>query len=172
MADLSDAEIAELQNNKSFVDRLMADPATRPLVLQAAKKMSPNTYIPEIDAAKPLVDRIAKLESVIVGMHNKNQSDKNQATIAGARDRLRSEGWTTEGIGAVEKLMVERNIPDYDAAAALYEKMHPQTADVVPSYAGERWTLPNDKNLMADPDGWGDTEMANALRDFRSGRVS
>ena len=64
--------------------------------------------------------------------------DMERRWLAG-RATLRDDGYTQEGIDAVEQLMEKRGIADHEAARALHEKLNPPPEPVVTG--GTRWNF-------------------------------
>ena len=56
------AEARRKMGHKVILDKLGANPATRTQVLQLLKQLDPRVVIPELDAAKPINDKLAVLE--------------------------------------------------------------------------------------------------------------
>ena len=79
---------------------------------------------------------------------------------------MRSEGWTNDGLAAVEKLAEERGNFDLEAMAALHLKMNPPPAPAEPNGMGS-WGFfdgaddeSSDKFVKAMLDSGGDDEGA------------
>jgi hypothetical protein len=128
----------ELANMGKLYATLVNDPQTREVTLRATKKVSPKTAIPEIDvldrvgqAVKPHIDRVTNLEQKLL------QKDV-EAKIEAKRSDLREMGHSKSEIDAIEKLMVEKQIPDHKTAAEFYSMQSKQTT---PTPAN--WTNPN-----------------------------
>lgn len=129
------AQHAELQ-------RMLNDPKTRPEFLKLYKQVFPNVAIPEIDARGAVESKIDDLKKLI---------DEDKAARAKERDEVevnRRKGefskWQSEGrlllakrgvpeksIEAVEKLMTDRGLNDYEAAFALFRDTQPADEPVV-----------------------------------------
>lgn len=145
-------ELHQARPSKQVLDKLGADPAARRQVLELFKKVNPNAVIPEIDAAKPVMDEIAATRAELAEMKKAAAAEKAEdqrllrerrvkGTIDEGRDRRRAEGWTDEGISDLEKFMQDRDLADYDAAAALYEKTQPVEEPILPSNYGRSWDM-------------------------------
>jgi len=75
----------------------------------------------------------------------------------------------------VKRLMVDRSIPDPEAAAALFERLNPTPVQTRSSWEPDRWNLESDAvdhdvaGLFANPDKWEDAMIGKILIDERSG---
>ena len=145
--DVDESELASLRTVDGILKGMLANPASRKLVLQARKIQDPNAAIPEIDAAVPVR---AEMEEIRKMLADREAKDAAREAALVERDRvasfekswnkqkstLRSQGWQTEGIERVESFAQERGLPDLEAAAALYEKQNPPPPPVQPSGSG------------------------------------
>lgn len=155
-------QAADSLPSKQLLDKLGANPKTRAQVLALMKEVNPNLVIPELDAAKPVLDKVAALEEKLAAKEKAEaekeakaaeaaQKSEIEKTIKGGRKKLSEAGWTKEGIEGVEKLMQERGLADYEAAAALFEKENPKEESTVPSNFTKSWDLfeaPADNELI------------------------
>ena len=137
--------LANQQLTKLFGD-MLANPETRKQVLEAKKKIRPNEPIPELDAAQPLQGELAKIREELAADRKARADEKAAADTASKtkaftdnwnsqRSRLKNnEGWFDEDLDKVEKLAQDRGIPDFEAAAALYERLNPPSTPLDPTY--------------------------------------
>jgi len=128
---------AERDNLAALAKQLAENPKTRQTFLRLTKAANPDTVIPELDvvdaithAKKPLEDKLAKMEAAQLE-REVNERIRNQ------RAELREQGHTKEEIDAIEKLMVERQIPNHKTAADFF-KLERQVAAPTPA----NYTLP------------------------------
>lgn len=165
----------------------------RQKLLELIKEEYPNANIPEIDAARPLLDETRQTREELAAL-KKQMADDKVADAEKARERelsgfveknratLRSQGWLPEGIEKVEKLMTERGLTDYEAAAALVERMEPKDEPVLPNYdrswnftAPDRETEAEDhKMLVSGVNGarrWQGKQIQNFFKEKREGRL-
>lgn len=145
-------ELQTARPSKALLDKLGSNAGTRRKVLELYKQVDPNVVIPEIDAASPILDEVKQTRDAMAAMQKKlDDRDAAEAralreravqdSITAGHDKLRSAGWTDEGITNVEKLMQERSLTDYEAAAALYERAQPKDEPILPSDFGRSWDL-------------------------------
>lgn len=167
--DPVDLELAALSK------RLATNPKTRTEYLRLLKKENPDQVIPELEVedriaafAKPHIERVEKMSLELL---KRDTQDKIEAK----RRKLRDEGYTQQDIDAIEKLMVEKQIPAHDTAAEHF-KMSKQLATPTPSALSRTGvnTLPIDKKLVKEAGGirnWSRIEAHKAVDDIKAGRV-
>lgn len=150
--DRLQAELNSAVPSKKVLDKLGANPKTRARLLALMKEDNPELAIPEIDAAQPVLDRVEALnkrmddeEKARAEAATKAKDEETARTAKGqieaGRSWLRKQGYQDEGIEKVEKLMQDRGIPDYEAAALLFERTQPKDELIVPSNMGRSWGL-------------------------------
>lgn len=142
--------------SKKLLDKIGSNPKTRMNLLKLWKEVEPETTIPEIDAATPHLEALEGVKKELADFRKALEDEKTEAKkkqtleeidnqIAKGRKRLKDQGFTQEGVEAVEKLMQDRSISDYDAAAALWEKENPKEEPITPTNYGEaQWNLLSD----------------------------
>lgn len=158
--EVDETEYAASQQVVRIFSEMLANPDARKKVLEAKKTVRPNEAIPEIDAAKPgfeAIDRLSKDFSDFRAELAKEKADREaaektakfQSEWNASKEALKADGWLDDGIANIEKLAQERGIPDLEAAALLYRKLHPEPSPVEPSGYGRfaMFEMPSD----ADP---------------------
>jgi len=160
-------------------------------LLKVLKKQYPNLAIPEIDAATPVNEAVAAVEKKFndyvesVEKEKKEVSEKAREraahdTVAKGRTWLRGQGCDDEGLVAVEKIMQDRNLPDYEAGFALFEKANPKPTPLPGgSFGGNSldWFKPADdapdhKLLVEDPVKFKNAEVAKFFQQKAEGRLN
>lgn len=187
--EIEESEFHDNQKLKETVGKMLKHPDARRLVLQAQKTIDPNANIPEIDAAKPVLDAVGAIQKEfadfrkeITDQRTKDEHDNRLTALKdrmeAGRSRLRQMGVTDEGLKGVEALMEERGIIDHDIAWTYFEKMNPSPTPV--ETAGHMFNLfeaPGDnadenmKKLLAtkgEDDLTLNKMIAGALTDVRS----
>lgn len=121
------AALAELSSS------LMADPKTRAGMLRLTKMANPGANIPEIDipdsiasAFRPQLDRLAHLEKQV------QERDAEDRVRKSRKDALAVSGISRDDLPAIEKLMVDKKIPDHKTAAEFYD-MQRKSAEPTPA---------------------------------------
>lgn len=151
LIEIDEGEYQRLRSNadalpsKALLDKLGANPKTRRAVLEMVKEINPAANIPELDAAAPVMAEVGTLKGELAELRKQLQAENDEratreregsttALIERERGKLRAQGYQDEGIAAVEKLMTERGLTDYEAAAALLERSRPADEVVLPNY--------------------------------------
>lgn len=149
---LLDREIKSAKPSKTLLDKLGANPKTRASLLRLMKENDPALAIPEIDAAQPVLDEIkalreereAEKKATREAEEKRAKEDQDRETaraIETGRALLQRKGYQKEGIEKVEELMKSRNLPDYEAAMALFERDQPKDRPAIPSNLNRSWEL-------------------------------
>ena len=181
--EIDEAELGQLRALGLVVQKLNGDQNAKKHLERALKVVDPNLRT-EDDVAetyagplreelgtirKTLEDRFGALEA----RETKQREDRAQLDLDTSFSNLRkTHGYTDDGVAAVQKIMVDRNIPDVEAAAALFERMNPPAAQEQPAYEPSHWNLESNavvdtEALFRDPDKWESKEIANTLTDMR-----
>jgi hypothetical protein len=127
------AERDSFAPSKALLDKLGSNPKTRGRVLELMKEANPDLVIPEIDAAKPFLDKLNSTQKELDDLKKQLADDakasderKRNAEVDGriesGRALLRKLGYNDDGIKGVEKVMQERGLADYEAAEAFFER--------------------------------------------------
>lgn len=185
MAEISDNELTTLRNAMSLLQGMNNDPKSRAHLEKAIKVVKPEVVTEEEQAermAKPFVEKFESatktLEERIAALDARDaaaaERDQERA-LDDSFSRLRKAGYTDDGLEKIKKLMVDRSIPDPEAAAALFDKQNPAPPADAPGFTPDHWNFQTDeskrdiKGLFADPEKWADKEAANVLNEIRLG---
>lgn len=164
------AQIEQGKNAKALLDKIGANPALRHKFLGLVKELNPNASIPEIDAAAPIMAEVQNAVKAVTELKadiEKERTERNkdadsrkwQSMVENGRKLLREDGYTDEGIEKIEKMMQERGMADYEAAAALWARLNPESGPVATTNFSNKWnfTTPADEKdndtteWLADP---------------------
>ena len=143
MAEIDDGELQELRNAQDLVRKLTTNPKSKRFFEKGVKEINPE-FQTEEDIAKPFVDpiqaRLDEIDKVVKTRFQKMDEDAIDSKISERFSELRKvHGYTDEGIDNVKKIMVERKIPDVDAAVALFEKQNKPKAEPLPGLTPSSW---------------------------------
>lgn len=141
--------------SKRLLDMLGKNPKHRAALLQMMKDANPEMAIPEIDAAKPVLDKVDALAKDFADYRKANEDEKTErdkkaresragSEVEQGRIKLRKAGYTPEGVEKIEKLMGERGLIDYEAAAALFDRQTPPDMPVLPTNFGRAMPMIDD----------------------------
>ena len=185
--DESDLKVA--RGAQSILDRLSKNPKTRAHLLSLVKADNPELAIPEIDVPVAIGTHVEeklkatneRVEKLVSSLEEKEATRQVEETVSKARRRLRKAGHSDESIEAIEKLMVDRGIADYDAAEALWERSQPAPEQAEPAggYNGREWGFARVDNddadhtlLLKNPQAFSDKMVRQFLADRKSGRAA
>lgn len=130
--------------SKKLLDALGNNPKTRAKALELIKEVLPNFSIPEVDVPKhatALIDEKMKVVTEKLEALEKKEKDAELSKsgkdiddlIAKGRKRLKEDGYSKEGVDGIEKLMQDRGLTDYEAAASLFDRLNPPDEPVTSS---------------------------------------
>lgn len=183
--EIDDAELATLQAGKKLLEQINGDPKTRSLLTKAIKAHYPNTRTDEdvaAEVAQPYIERVEGVATKLQEQLDALTAERTAAADARAKgdmssafDRLRQTyGYNDDGIDRIQKLMIERNIADPEAAAALHERLNPTPAQTRSSWEPDSWNLKEDAvdhdvaGLFSNPDLWADKRIGQILMEERT----
>ena len=143
--EVDELEFQNGQQTIAAVRKLMAHPKASLLIEEARKLVEPDAPTPRLDQHKQVNEPIEKLENEIKTLKKtledeKAENEKNSKLalladkVEKGNAKLKSEGWTTDGLKALDEFREKEGILDPIHAAAVYEKLHgAQVAPATPS---------------------------------------
>jgi hypothetical protein len=146
------AELTTSRSHRDWMNRVGGNPKTRRKLLELVREDNPSVAIPELDAAAPILSEVAEERKARQALEKRLDDEKLEretreraaaatSQIEREHERLRAQGWSTEGIAKIEAVMGERGLLDYEAGAALVEKQQPKEDALLPSNYGRNWDL-------------------------------
>lgn len=176
MPEISEEELTLLRSARGLLDQLMTSPKTKKNIQSLVKTLHPNVVTDEDQAAEVLGPVREEIEAL-----KKWKQDREDKDIEGQFDAkfkaLRGEGFTDDGIEKLKKLMVDRQIPDVEAAVALFERQNPAPKETPDALRSRGWAdIPQGsedtvKELMADESAWARKEAGKVFDEIRNGQV-
>jgi hypothetical protein len=167
--NLSDQEYQFLQSKRQvadFVESIYNDPNLTKEAKRLIKRKYPQLQIPDLDIEDRVERRIAEVERERSHAETSRREAEEQASWQDRRKKTQtSYGFTDEAMERLEKMMVEKNVGDYDVAASYLAAKEPK-----PSEAGfdtYRWNhekQPGFAEIAKDPEGWGRSEILKAIQ--------
>lgn len=185
MAEIDDAEYAQLTAARDLLVKMNGNPDSRRSLEAGLKVLNPTLETSDDVAARLAMPYMEKIEGLTKTIEDRFAADeaRRSADAEAAQERGLSDkfnyyksehNFTDEGIEAVKKLMVDRSIADPDAAVAYFQKLNPAPRQEATAWEPDSWNF--DTNavadtaaLMQDPDRWGDMEVSRTLADMRRG---
>lgn len=159
--------------------------------LKLYKEAYPDAVVPELDAAKPVMDEMSALRKEFtdfVESTKKKEEDQVKASRESAASRTVSDGrgWLRrdkklddEGVTAVEKVMQDLGVPNYEVAFNHWKASQPPDAQTFDTNYGGRnldWFKEDDRPdvqlLMKDPLAFRRKETGKVLQEIREGRLN
>ena len=142
--EVDETRLHNLTTIAQIADGLMKTPAARRKYLEAVKQVYPNVSIPEIDAARPVLEDVEKVKTAVFDEIKKLREDlqKDQEGRQVSAVKLKYEqgrqslidlGYTPEGVADVEKFMTDNGIMDWNIARKSIEYDNPRPAPARPS---------------------------------------
>ncbi len=157
-----DYSLEQLNGIVSLTEELTKNPETREQFLRLTKKVIPGTPIPEIDAKDQIVKALNDEREARKKLEEKIQEREILDKIEKERSFIKNKySLSDEDVSAVENLMVEKNIPNFQTGAEFFT-MSRKTAESTASPVFER-----KKMDLPGGDIWGKGIFNNgALRDI------
>jgi hypothetical protein len=194
VVEVDEAEYNQMVALRTVAGKIVANPAARRQLEQAHKLVDPNAATPLLDQERlqnePLTALKTEMQARIDALQKERDDEKREnalSAIAGRQTadfaKLRKEGYTDEGIAAVQKLMEDEGITKVSNAVAIFERNNPPQMPSTPQggMTGTSWGFADvnadtDKMIQELIGSKGNNEAvtdrmaAAALQDFRSRR--
>jgi hypothetical protein len=188
MPQISEEDFATLVRARDFLQEAATKPETRRAFEKMAKALRPDIQTTEdlaAEAAAPYLDEMKasqkRMDDWIEEQRAKEKAAEDAAADRKLNDafgRLQADGYTAEGLEKIKKMMMDRNIPDPEAAAALFDKMNPKPMEGVSSWEPDHWDFEANavdrdvKGLFSNPDKWADREVYSVLAEMRGQKAT
>jgi hypothetical protein len=144
MTTLEELTPNQIMQLAGMTHQLANDPATRADYLRLVKKRNPNVPIPEIDAVDHVNGQIDALKADNEKLRQERQEEKLVAAIEKKRASvIAKHKLTDDQMTEIEKLMVEKHLPDYDTAAEFFTMQNKVAAPTPSSIANPDWKMPD-----------------------------
>lgn len=145
--EIDEVELLRLRKQDATVHALLANPKAKRKIFEAYKEHDPNARIPELEieeaARAPVVELQKQVQTLTKKIEDDEAERKKNASLTAlngniekGKAKLRKDGWTDEGLAALDKVMEERGILDVEVAAAFYEKQNPPATPATPRGVG------------------------------------
>lgn len=167
---LSDEEYAYLQARRQvadFTESIYNDPALTREAKALIKKKYPNLQIPDYDIETKVEARFDNERKQREEREAKARKEAEDEDFKKRRKSTQEQyGFTDDAMGRLEKLMVDRNIGDYEVAASYMASKEPTAAGSA-DYDSTRWHHEKQDgfaDIAKDPEAWGRNQIMTALR--------
>lgn len=165
---IPDEEYNFLQGRRQiadFVESIYADPALSREAKALIKKKYPNLQIPDYDIETKVEQQLAEDRKQREDAEAAKRAEQEQERFQNLRKKTQEEyGFTDEAMTDLEKMMVERNVGDYEVAAKYMASKQPRPSEA--TFNDARWNhskAPGFKEIAQDPEEWGRSEILKAL---------
>lgn len=186
------SELAPTAQAAAAWQKIVSGAETRGDALRLFKKAFPDIPVPEIDARAPVDDAIAALRKEFDDYKEGVQKERDEAkkareesaahdTVSRGRTWLRREKkLDDDGVKAVEDMMTNLGIPNYEVAFSHWHAQQPKQPDLLPSSTLGRsldWfkaqeDQPDHQAMLKDPIAWRNKEIVKTLQAIRSGEMA
>ena len=165
---LTDEEYDFLQARRQvadFVESIYNDPQLNREAKALIKKKYPNLQIPDYDIEARLDDRLAKdreeRETAEAKKRRAEEDAQFQKTRKATQDKYH---FTDEAMGRLEKMMIDRNIGNYEDAAELMAAREPKPIGATHDHFYNFEKQDTFKEIAKDPEAWGRAEIMKAIQ--------
>jgi len=166
--NISDEEYMFLQGKRQiadFVESIYNDPSLSTDAKRLIKRKYPQIQIPDLDIQDRVDERLNAIEKERMDGEAAKQSAADQERWQGERSKVQKDyGFTDEAMTDLEKMMLERNIGDYEVAASYKAQRDPKPSEAqFDSFKWNHEKQPGWAEIAKDPEGWGRNEILKAI---------
>ena len=127
LEDMSNDQVNELA---ALAKQLAENPETRKDFLRLTKKAKPDFSIPELEIEDATTHAVSKAYERVEGIENKMRERDARDSLNERRQSLLKKGFAKDDadIESIEKIMLEKNIPNHETAAEYWIWMQESAA--------------------------------------------
>jgi hypothetical protein len=127
LEDMSNDQVNELA---ALAKQLAENPETRKDFLRLTKKAKPDFSIPELEIEDATTHAVSKAYERVEGLENKMRERDARDSLNERRQSLLKKGFAKDDsdIESIEKIMLEKNIPNHETAAEYWKWMQESAA--------------------------------------------
>ena len=166
ISDEEDRYLQDRRNVADFVESIYNDPQLNKDAKRLIKKKYPNLQIPDLDVEDKVEARFNAEKQEREKAAKENKQKEEDARYRKERERTQKEySFTDEAMEKLEKLMLEKNIGDYDVAATYMASKEPKVSE--PTNESRFWRHDQTdtfKEIAKDPEKWAEQEILGAIR--------
>jgi hypothetical protein len=166
---ITDEEYNFLQGRRQiadFIEPIYHDPALSKDAKALIKRKYPNLQIPEHDLEEKFEKRLEEERQAREAAEAERRNQQEQERFNSVRKKTQDAyGFTDQAMDELEKLMVEKNVGDYEVAATYMASKQPKPSDAT-AFDDGLWNhskAPGFVEIAKDPEGWGRGEILKAL---------
>ena len=127
LEDMSNDQVNELA---ALAKQLAENPETRKDFLRLTKKAKPDFSIPELEIEDATTHAVSKAYERVEGRENRMRERDARDSLNERRQSLLKKGFAKDDadIESIEKIMLEKNIPNHETAAEYWKWMQESAA--------------------------------------------
>ena len=127
LEDMSNDQVNELA---ALAKQLAENPETRKDFLRLTKKAKPDFSIPELEIEDATTHAVSKAYERVEGIENRMRERDARDSLNERRQSLLKKGFAKydADIESIEKIMLEKNIPNHETAAEYWKWMQESAA--------------------------------------------
>ena len=127
LEDMSNDQVNELA---ALAKQLAENPETRKDFLRLTKKAKPDLPIPELEIEDATTSAVSKAYERVEGIENRMRERDARDSLNERRQSLLKKGLAKDDadIESIEKIMLEKNIPNHETAAEYWKWMQESAA--------------------------------------------
>lgn len=167
--EISDEEYSRLIGKAQvadFVESIYNDPQLSREAKALIKKKYPQVQIPDFDIEERINQRFDADRHEREAAEQAKKDAADQEHFKQTRARVQKDyGFTDDGMRDLEKMMLERNIGDYEVAAEYHAVKNPKQSEA--DQSDGLWHHQQQDNfaeISKDPEGWARKELISAIR--------
>jgi hypothetical protein len=164
---LENQSLETQQELASLALTLAENPETRKDFLRMTKRVKPGLPIPELDIEDQTNRAISQSDARVQALEAKLRERDAQAELDKRRRNLMKKGIKEEDIPEVEKIMLEKQIPNHDTAAEYFEYMRQAAKPTPTGYNPSAVRQFDLGKFWKDPRGAAQQEAVKAFADLR-----
>ncbi len=141
MVEIDEQDLLAKDGVINQVQAILNNPEGRKLLLHAQKKVNPKLQIPEIDQQDAIAAALEAQAKQFNERFDKLDKQRNEDNERAVTERVtkkwndgqafvRGQGYTDDGLKAVEDFMQKNTIADHEIALAAFEKFHPEATPI------------------------------------------
>ena len=169
MPNITDEEYQWLHTQArtvQFLNPIWDDPQLKPEAQRLLKRKYPNLPIPDYDINQKIDQKFVADDAA----KRKEKADADAKAQADAwkdsREKVKKQyNYTDECLNDLEKWMQEKAVADHEVSASYRASKNPRASE--PTYESTHWNhekAPGYKEISADPEAWGHSEIVSAIR--------
>jgi hypothetical protein len=169
MPQISDDEYRYLHGRREvadFVESIYNDPQLTKEAKRLIKKKYPNLQIPDLEIDDKVESRFAQEKKLREDAEKAARQKEEDERYKKERERTQKDyGFTDEAMTKLERLMLEKNIGDYDVAASYMASKEPKVSE--PTNESRFWSHEKQDGfaeIAKDPEKWAEKEIMGAIR--------